>query len=313
MRVQQQLEQMRELLYQAPQAERWWALLELFEGWPHEEGFSVALDYADTHLSAWPDGLRVAPRTWVERLLEGKRPHRAWPLVRSVSLARHGLGPEDAWCLARQRSMACVTQLDLSGNHLRTEGARYLARSPHLGALRLLLLQGNDMDAEGLVWLSQSQSSFALTLLELGSNDINDEGLRALCGSALLDSLEQLSLSVSWRYQRRHWSPITLEGWRALLRRGAPRLRRLDLSGHRIGAQGVVELAHSGALPKLEELDLSYVRDLDSQSLFALLAAEGLPHLRKLTLRGGARLDPNSVASMRRLLSQRSPQGILHL
>jgi hypothetical protein len=302
---------MRELLYQPPQRERWLELLEMFEGWPHEDGFSVALEYANNHLSSWPDATRVAPRAWVERLLEGKRPHRAWPLVRHISMRSCGLGPEDAFCLARHSAMSCVTHLELSYNHLQSEGARYLARSPHLGSLRLLWLGSNKTGEGTLAQLCGSASGFALTSLNLSGGHFCDEDLEALLGSSLLDSLEHLNLGASDSHHRERPAPAL---WRRLCARGAPRLRSLWLSGHSLGKEEVTALAQCSTIPALEELSLAYVRNLSSDAVFTLLGSEGLPRLRTLRLNGVyPRFDHNTVVAMRSVMRQRAPGGVLHI
>jgi hypothetical protein len=305
MDVQGQLVQMRALLYQAPTAAAWSELLALFEGWSGRDGFDVALEYARGHLEGWPAHLRTAPRAWMDRLMEGKRAHPAWGLVRCLPLSSQRITAEDVWALARAPAMAEISHLFLHYNDLRDEAAMSLGRSEHLGALRWLDLGVNRIGDEGLRALCKGRSLGPLTHLRLGSNPIGDEGVEALCRSALPETLEQLTLTGASR--------VTARGVAALAARGAPRLRELSLSSARLGAEGLRALAGCEAMPSLEALDVSYTGPVEAALLYELVNPSGLPSLRKLTLRGCARVGEYERASLRDIFRSRHALAVLEL
>ncbi len=307
MELQDQLTQMREILYRPASASAWHELLTLFERWPHHDGLQVALDYANTHLEGWPVSQRAAPRRWVERLLDKKRPHPAWSLVRSVVLSRQGLGPEDAYCLACNRAMSQVEQLLLSYNQLGAEGLAYLAQSENLGKLRTLDVSSNGLVGRLDVLVEGGLPS--LSALYLGDNSLRDQSLEVLVKASFWDQLTHLDLQGT-RMSRYH---ITVDGVSVLVSRGAPSLRSLSLYGQALDTSAAQILGGRAcsAFPRLEVLNVSYNRLCD-EGAYALLGAQPLPRLKHLLLRG-CYVSEVDQRALRALFAQQYPGARLEI
>jgi uncharacterized protein (TIGR02996 family) len=122
-----------------------------------------------------------------------------------------------------------------------------LAACPSLRVVRILDLENNQLDDRDLASLADSPHLPALRTLYLWSNRIGDEGLQALVQGQL--ALEQIDLSQNLLNND---GVITLADSRFF-----ERLRRLVLTGNRVGDPGGLALAHSLGGRNLVSLDLS--------------------------------------------------------
>lgn len=96
--------------------------------------------------------------------------------------------------LARCRSLAELSFLDLSNNHLRDRGVRDLAESPYLGNLEGLNLSSVGMGDAGVAALVDCRPLVGLRELYLCDNRITRRGLELLADSPLVRQLEVVSL-----------------------------------------------------------------------------------------------------------------------
>src|SRR5262249_12345465 len=114
-----------------------------------------------------------------------------------------------------------------------------------------------------------------------------DADFRAFVTACKLPALERLK----WDRQ------VSPDSVRALL--GLPLAGQLKhLSLHRIGAAGVRLLAESGALCRLEELDVNH-GEVDAAAVGSLAASSWMPGLTKLTLTGLGFGDAGAVELVR--------------
>jgi Leucine Rich Repeat (LRR) protein len=197
------------------------------------------------------------PETWLgdegASRLAGD-PHAA--SLRSLTIARHRIGPLGVRAIASSPHLAHLKELRLDGNPLRDEGALELARSPHL----------------------------RLRVLGLGRSGVLADGLRALLASPVAHGLEELDLSGNLVPWVAGGFNLGAEGARVIAEADLPRLRSLRLAEHYMRAEGAAILAASPLLEKLRELDVSN-NSLGEEGLRALAAS---PHLRPgLRLRTG--------------------------
>lgn len=266
---------LRGLLYEEPAAASWDEICHTFDRLEGDaEGLEVALEYAQAHLSRWPDALRLVPARW-RGALEQDRPCPAVAITRALELGALGGGPGRARVLARQPALAPLTILRLNNNHLGDEGALALFQSPHLQGLRALDLGVNRVTDEAPLALAREGALPRLETLDLTYNKIGQAFAQALVKHEALGSLRELRL---WHNQLgpkgaaalceaehlRALEALDL-GSNALLDQGAralaaaipgrfPALRRLNLSGNGLSAEVVDALTRD---PKLRHLDMN--------------------------------------------------------
>jgi hypothetical protein len=193
--------------------------------------------------------------------------------------------------------LAHATILGLSSCQLGDHGISTLATALKTGTpadLEVLSLDSNNISVSGLsVLLSgcavrgEAQGLASLRQLSLCDNKIGDGGIEALahaCAEGALPLLVELSLS------RNHISDAGVQRLsHACVARGAfYGLYGINLSANQIGRCGANTLAQAcsaGALPHLERLDVSR-NEIDDAGACALVACEGLMHLKMLDLGG---------------------------
>jgi Ran GTPase-activating protein (RanGAP) involved in mRNA processing and transport len=114
-------------------------------------------------------------------------------MLRSLSLAECGLGPAGAGALVRSRSLARLSDLDLSGNVLGPVVAEHLAGVMSL-RLDRLNLENCELGDRGVRLLASWPGLANLRRLSLPCNGISDSGAEALAASPYLGRLAVLDL-----------------------------------------------------------------------------------------------------------------------
>lgn len=244
------LEDLREIFYQQATLSNWKRLCALFEA-PDNPRLAVAIDYAQGLMArwAWPDHLRIAPQSWVERACQrGHEPRLRLTRVVSVDFIR-ALDVEQARNLGQCPGMVEVTALDISHKNLGDAGLEALLEGMALANLRRLELGFNALTNDALPRLCHHAGLPSLRALNLRSNPVN--AWRSIAPPSLLDRLESLNLTDT---------SLDHKGLRALIHdQPMPALRELSLSGNRLGDEGLSALAEAPWLPQLEELALDDV------------------------------------------------------
>lgn len=239
--------ELRSLLAQPPDPERWSALCALLERWPDGALEEQALPYAQSHLERWPELLRAAPWSWVQRAILGAAPP----------------------------CFAIIRALDLRGHHLRDDQMARLAVSPLLEPVRQLYLSGVKCGPAWLQMLVRGRLR-RLDALYLDRCGIGDRGLEVLTGWEGLASVRELGVEQCW---------ITREGAAALAAHAPEQLHTLDLGGNPIDVPALEILVRSPLRRQLQELSLDWCHG--RRALIGALTSEpDWPALRVLDLEG---------------------------
>lgn len=313
----------RSVLHEAPSPAGWRALCDLLERVPHEVYSAQMSSYTRDRLRAWPDALRVCPRRWVDRAIDGAPP-APLELVRALDLNNRGMRDEDLAPIVSLAALAPVKHLDLGSNWLEERAAAALARAAHLTNARTLILNQNQLGDAGCAHLGRAAALRGLRALHLARNDLSADGLAPLLRSPTCAQLETLELSSNWLADLGealsgadlpHLTGLLLDnvglgdaGVRALTRvrsrvsalvvsrnrltplsaqligwSDAMSLTSLDLSENRVGDQGMRFLADSSMLSELRALDLTR-NDVHGDGLAAFSDAPHLGALEHLSL-----------------------------
>ncbi|XP_048052028.1 NACHT, LRR and PYD domains-containing protein 12-like isoform X2 [Megalobrama amblycephala] len=205
--------------------------------------------------------------------------------LEKLTLCRCNITDEGCAVLASAlRSNSHLRELDLSNNIIGGEGLMLLSdglKDPHCKLEKLKLDQCN-ITAEGCAALASAmRSNSHLRELNLSENKIRDKGLMLL-SDGLKDphcKLEKLKLSRC---------NITAEGCAALASalRSNSHLRELDLTGNKIGDEGLTLLSYGLKDPhcKLEKLMLCRCNITDEGCAALASALRSNSHLRELDL-----------------------------
>ncbi len=284
MNVQECLAQLREFSYEPETPEVWKRLVELFELWPDDDGFKVALAYAENFLERWRDQTRVAPSSWTRLILQKKRPHRAWPLVRVVSLSgkelsiRKFMSDKTMFFLARSQCMRRITHVDLSHNQFAPRSLCAFLSSPHTTQIRSLSLMNNHLGCDAVNALSQVWQKPGLVALNLANNHLVKHAMVALSKIQGLSSVERLILTNQYPakgyFYRRNYEDIA-----ALIRsRHLQSVTHLDLASNSLSTEGAEVVASGFGLEAVESLDLSR-NHVGIDGVYHLV---GSPHLQQI-------------------------------
>ncbi len=260
---------------QQPSWTLWVELCELCEGWERADEFEhVVRPYVHAHTARWEwdESLMAAPRSWVERIARGEGAPVGARLLKKLDLYDRGV-EDDALLRALERGhLLHLRQLDLSQNAVSDEGAKALGEhGEQLGLLRRLDVSGNVIGAQGWSAICSSAGLSGVKELRARGNPLGvgervemqrgalrpevlvlDESSLGDGGAAWV--LRQLDLSRLHDLKVRRCS-IDAEGFEELLDEldDAP-LRRLELSGNRVGEDGIDALRHARWLGELEHL-----------------------------------------------------------
>jgi uncharacterized protein (TIGR02996 family) len=164
--------------------------------------------------------------------------------LRSCTLPGSGIGPKGAAALGRARSLKSLIVLTLDKNPLGPDGVRGLVEGGGLPALEALRLNETLPEAHGLQALVGSGMASRLKFLSLTDNDLTDDAAVALA------------------------------------RMTTGRLVGLEMSGNRIGPEGMAALAGCSALSSLAVLKLGR-NCVGDAGVRALIAS---PHLGRLSI-----------------------------
>ena len=208
---------------------------------------------------------------------------------RTLKLAHNGLGTDGARALASTASLASVVELDLTWNRIGDDGLRAIAESPHLEALRSLSAAGTEMSDHGARALAEARTA-RLRVLDVTDSWLTAAGIGALVGAST-HVLERLA--YSYRRPKNHlFGDETAE---AIAREPrAASIRRLALTGVKVGDAGAAALGRSPHLAHLRSLDL-HDNQISDGGVSALGSAErpsGLVDLRLTGNRWTARSVP---------------------
>lgn len=197
------------------------------------------------------------------------------PRLRTLSLDTHG-------ALFPITSLARAARLDRLGLSARPGEVRRLlerSRLTNLFTLKLIRSDGGQGESapEAMARLADAPGVERLRVLELCS--LHESEVHALLSRAPLHRLRELILrSAAWA-----GGPALVE---ALIDRPflAP-LRRLTLTHHRLGDDGVIRLREALKHTRVEQLELVEV-GLGDEAVFTLSACAGLRNVRTLDLSG---------------------------
>jgi uncharacterized protein (TIGR02996 family) len=203
-------------------------------------------------------------------------PHEGFRGLRTLSIRRGLLSDDRVVELLTAPHLQQLTELDFRANLLEGHAVEYFVRRP----LTTLKLANNRLRRVDVERLANAELLSGLTVLDLSGNWIGDDGVRALAASAHLGKLAELGLANTG---------ASAAGLATLT---FPSLRALDVSGNKVGVQGVAALL-SGSLPSLESLELAEAH-LGDEGLRALLASPGAGTLRSLDLKKNA-LSPEAA------------------
>jgi uncharacterized protein (TIGR02996 family) len=215
-------------------------------------------------------------------------PHTQW--LRTLAFKGNHLGEEGLRALTTSSSFARLTTLRLDDLNMGVPAIRAILESPHLPALTTLLLSFHGKRrAQDFSSLADCAGLRRLRGLSLWRNKLSAGWLQAILSSGLLSALTELNLGMN---------PLSLAwGWLTVASTvNLEKLRRLDVSSCRLGADSACALVRARGLPALTELNLSW-NFSDKPDAVAALAA--LPELQRLTtLRLGGSLTDDSARSL---------------
>lgn len=239
---------LRSLLNQNHTPQVWDQLCTWISTFDDEASKQRILPYIEGHLLKWSDKERMAPRAWIQSLLNDQ-PVPWLFITRSISMRGWDRAARRAWRsntlelkpLSLRQELEHIHFIDLGHNDLHDNELEHLIKSPNLHSLIGLDLQRNALTQDSMALMADSPLRLQLQELSLRQNPIQDEGLAAL-------------LSKPW-----------------------PALKKLDLNGLELKGSAL-KLLNSQQLPALELLDLgktafspSALKDLELPTLRALL------------------------------------------
>lgn len=281
--------ELRELLSHPPTQARWKELIKRMIQWPQVPERDVAIQYAQAHLSHWPDELRTL-RDDLRYAYSQEPAHPTWSLVRTFYIFIKALSSDD-----------------------HTQSLTTLTHVPGLTSLRLVFYP------EFLANVAKSKSP-AKVSTSLFSNDLqhlSHVGLRDLEGFDVLDTLQQLKRLELFNYPLPRLGALPqLQGLTELLLSCQAGLEDLDmlhafpkLQWLRFEESPLVSFQHRTQLPELDvlELDNSGWHDSFDWSIFSSIHTlhltgerkryelgktnlSPLRNLHTLTIKGGAKL-----------------------
>lgn len=224
----------------------------------------------------------------------------ALPHVRQLQILRIGHNPlEDAGFCALASSMSaghtpCITELDFTDTELRVDGAHALVRAfanmPHLAVLKVRCARLPSASIKELISALQclpALTTLAIRVLENREEECFAEAL-SIVTMPLLTHLA-LDLQVyAFRPYFRTTGMHTIGAALHTIRNTV--LKTLDMSMNRSDNDGIVLVANAiaaGALPHLEELNMSF-NDIEDTGAVAIAAGLAqTPNMTKLLLRSG--------------------------
>lgn len=243
---------LREVLQLPPSEEHWWALCALFEDWSEEHSREMALTYADAHLEAWPDRLRIVSlRRWWPTFPEGE-PDPLCQLGRSLSCHNREIGQPGFQALANAAHLCALRRLHLRRCELTAESLRTLVGSPYLRDLRALNIASNPLHQnpeEAAHLLTQTPHLAGLEEFDVSATMLGSPLAQGLAQSPYISQLQHLNL---------HANHLIDDDLIQLAHSPNSRhLHKLILSENSIQMEGFEALCASEHLGQLEELNLS--------------------------------------------------------
>jgi hypothetical protein len=223
--------------------------------------------------------------------------------LRELSLRGCGLGDTDFDVLTNTVDhLPALATLDLgdNGGPGHPDDAEYLVEqlAQYCTGLTRLSLRANNMDADTVQGLCVALPRLAaLTHLDLSGNNMRSRGLNYL-GQVLGGCTSLESLDVGSNHIETPWAALTSPFTDALPL--CPRLRRLDLSGNRVGVHLWAALVQ--VLPRCRALERLELRACDvTEAMAALLAPElaACRALRELDLLANLALTAAAAAALR--------------
>jgi|GEM_PF-6304166 len=235
--------------------------------------------------------------------------------LESLTLPYNELGPEGLAAMFSGEGFTALRAADLSSNEVGDAGVAALARCQALGELRWLSLRSNSTDAPitaaGAKTLAEAASLGRLRSLFLMGQPLTSEGVAALLSSRALPRLRVLNVSytsATWgelieRLRDVETVPVThldasswyggpRPDWKAArFLRSVTHLRAESVDGGELA-----RLLACGNLDRVESLVLGGMHAAHDKAAKALRAAEALPSLRFLSIRGWKMGAPQAKA-----------------
>lgn len=210
--------------------------------------------------------------------------------LRSLDLGHNGLGDDALGCFADGCTFANLQWFHFRDGTLTATGVERLGRAVFAEALTDLDLRGKELDPVAFRDLCDLRLP-RLRRLWLNRADRGPETGAALASAAWRDSLESLDLE----------STMFENGSLTSLAEGRfPVLRKLNLSGNRVGDLVVDSFATSDPFPTLEALDLSR-NQIGPTGVFALFGTPAFANLLMLDLSNNP-VGPGGAAALAKSL-----------
>ena len=211
------IEKLRDLLF-TPTVKNWKQICKLLERLEGTSDFDATLDYACTHLDAWPreiagitDGWPQSPRRateqWLEFLLDGESPPAAWPVVRCIQMHLHTTTDERLRNLVGSEAMSRITSLQITNCGLSWRSSAPFVDG-HFDALETLILDQNRLGRGFLDELASSELGARLRTLCIGDCRLRDHALETLAEGGF-SALEVLSVERN-KFDRNNFSDEAL-------------------------------------------------------------------------------------------------------
>ncbi len=249
--MRERLERLRRLVHQNPSEALWRSLCAVLQRWPEQDRV-VAVDYVNDNLAAWPDAMRLAPKSWLKASAKGQ----------SAELLK----------VARAISFSAGLRASI----------RDLTHDPRLTQITTLLAPGYKLTSADVAALSSPQARFKLNTLHLAHTEVNASSLREMlvAGGALgeLKDLKLASCGLGAEVNTVLSEPSSLPDLQTLsvpqnaltaddlsaIVQAHPRLKGLDVSGNALGAGGLQALLMGGALESLAAARCGLEGDVDA-------------------------------------------------
>lgn len=144
------LSELRSLLHRPPCPLVWAEICAVLAPAAHDDYlWEMLIPYAEEHLKAWPDAMRVNPAAWMRATLRGER-CRLWRLARHLH-HRGPLGDHGLLVVLSNPDMGPLTHVMLSECDLGEEAGAILGRHLSWSVLESLTLDHNPLGGRG-VW-----------------------------------------------------------------------------------------------------------------------------------------------------------------
>lgn len=153
------------------------------------------LPYVMGSLEAWPDEIRLAPRDWINLIINKKDPGPLMQLVRAVDVTRMTNPRLQKMC--KQEGFEWVRSLSLGGHIVKSDTIKALAKARSLKNLDGLFCEHGKLGANKIIGLSKAPFMKKIRRLTLRACGLNANAVHKLLAKNTLEHLEHLDLSLN--------------------------------------------------------------------------------------------------------------------